>query len=79
MGLFCGKGSPDCTVYLQGQGCGRYEADSGKQLVLLESNRRFTIDTDIAGIGVSNCFHLMEVDKTYAVYRLSPLALLQAL
>ncbi len=33
MGLFCGKGSPDCTVYLQGQGCGKYEADSGKRLV----------------------------------------------
>ena len=28
MGLFCGKSSPDCTSYLQGHGCGKYQADS---------------------------------------------------
>lgn len=28
MGLLCGKAGPDCTTYLQGQGCGRLKADS---------------------------------------------------
>ena len=27
MGFRCGTGAPDCSIYKEGQGCGRFRAD----------------------------------------------------